>query len=99
MENTVNLKSSIAWSDFKLNSDGMVPVIVQDYTLLARGKYIGAQELEKTMAQTSTARPLNMQLHSEQSHDAKVMVIKPMLKCNIKNWPQYFSCAVCPVAF
>ena len=31
MENTVNLKSSIAWSDFKLNSDGMVPVIVQDY--------------------------------------------------------------------
>ena len=23
MENTVNLKSSIAWSDFKLNSDGM----------------------------------------------------------------------------
>ena len=31
MENTVNLKSSIAWSDFKLNSDGMVPVIAQDY--------------------------------------------------------------------
>ena len=29
MENTVNLKSSIAWSDFKLNSDGMVPVIAQ----------------------------------------------------------------------
>ena len=24
-------ESSIAWSDFKLNSDGMVPVIVQDY--------------------------------------------------------------------
>ena len=24
-------KSNIAWSDFKLNSDGMVPVIVQDY--------------------------------------------------------------------
>lgn len=24
-------KSSIAWSDFKLNSDGMVPVIAQDY--------------------------------------------------------------------
>ena len=31
MENTVNLKSSIAWSDFKLNSDKMVPVIVQDW--------------------------------------------------------------------
>ena len=31
MENTANLKSSIAWSDFKLNSDGMVPVIAQDY--------------------------------------------------------------------
>ena len=31
MENTVNLKSSIAWSDFKLNSDGMVPVIAQYY--------------------------------------------------------------------
>ena len=30
---------------------------------------------------------------------AKVMVIKPMLKCNIKNWLQYFSCAVCLVAF
>ena len=30
MENTANLKSSIAWSDFKLNSDGMVPVIAQD---------------------------------------------------------------------
>lgn len=25
------LRSSVAWSDFKLNSDGMVPVIVQDY--------------------------------------------------------------------
>lgn len=31
MENTVNLKSSIAWSDFKLNSDEMVPVIAQVY--------------------------------------------------------------------
>ena len=31
MENTPKLKSSIAWSDFKLNSDGMVPVIAQDY--------------------------------------------------------------------
>ncbi len=31
MENTQKLKSSIAWSDFKLNSDGMVPVIAQDY--------------------------------------------------------------------
>ena len=30
--NSVNTyKSNIAWSDFKLNSDGMVPVIVQDY--------------------------------------------------------------------
>ena len=27
MENTVNLKSSIAWSDFKLNSDEMVPAV------------------------------------------------------------------------
>lgn len=25
------LKSNMSWSDFKLNSDGMVPVIVQDY--------------------------------------------------------------------
>lgn len=25
------LKSKMSWSDFKLNSDGMVPVIVQDY--------------------------------------------------------------------
>lgn len=25
------LKSAYAWSDFKLNSDGMVPVVVQDY--------------------------------------------------------------------
>lgn len=25
------LKSQMSWSDFKLNSDGMVPVIVQDY--------------------------------------------------------------------
>ena len=31
MENTAKLKCSIAWSDFKLNSDGMVPVIAQDY--------------------------------------------------------------------
>ncbi len=25
------MKSSIAWSDFKLNSDGLIPVIAQDY--------------------------------------------------------------------
>ncbi len=25
------LKSKLSWSEFKLNSDGMVPVIVQDY--------------------------------------------------------------------
>ena len=25
------LKSKMSWSDFKLNSDGMIPVIVQDY--------------------------------------------------------------------
>ena len=31
MENTANLKSSIAWSDFKLNSDGMLTVVVQDH--------------------------------------------------------------------
>ena len=28
------LKSKMSWSDFKLNSDGMVPVIVQDYNCL-----------------------------------------------------------------
>ena len=26
-----NFESKLKWSDFKLNSDGMVPVIVQDY--------------------------------------------------------------------
>mgnify|MGYP002726524160 CR=1 FL=1 len=31
--------------------------VMKRATLLTRGKYIGAQELEKTMAQTSTARP------------------------------------------
>lgn len=37
MENTENtkrmenLKSTMPWSAFKLNSDGMVPVVVQDY--------------------------------------------------------------------
>lgn len=31
MENTSKFKSNIVWSDFKLNSDGMVPVIAQDY--------------------------------------------------------------------
>ena len=31
MENIPKFKSNIAWSDFKLNSDGMVPVIAQDY--------------------------------------------------------------------
>lgn len=41
-------------------------------TLLTRGKYIGAQELEKTMAQTSTARPINMQLHGEQSEQESI---------------------------
>ena len=50
MENTVNLKSSIAWSDFKLNSDGMVPVIVQDYRtdevlMLA---YMNRESMQKT---------------------------------------------------
>ena len=30
MENA-NLKSKMNWSEFKLNSDGMVPVIVQDH--------------------------------------------------------------------
>ena len=51
MENTVNLKSSIAWSDFKLNSDGMVPVIAQDYQtnevlMLA---YMNKESLQKTI--------------------------------------------------
>ena len=38
MENTAKLKCSIAWSDFKLNSDGMVPVIAQDYQTNETGK-------------------------------------------------------------
>ena len=51
MENTVNLKSSIAWSDFKLNSDGMIPVITQDYKtnevlMLA---YMTKESFEKTL--------------------------------------------------
>ena len=46
--------------------------VMKRATLLTRGKYIGAQELEKTMAQTSTARPLNMQLHSEQSEQESI---------------------------
>lgn len=29
--NMVNFTSALQWSDFKVNSDGMVPVIVQDY--------------------------------------------------------------------
>ena len=52
MENTVNLKSSIAWSDFKLNSDGMIPVITQDYKtnevlMLA---YMTKESFEKTLS-------------------------------------------------
>lgn len=31
MENDKKLESSMQWSEFKLNSDGMIPVIVQDY--------------------------------------------------------------------
>ena len=46
--------------------------VMKRATLLTRGKYIGAQELEKTMAQTSTARPINMQLHSEQSEQESI---------------------------
>lgn len=46
--------------------------VMKRATLLTRGKYIGAQELEKTMAQTSPARPINMQLHSEQSEQESI---------------------------
>ena len=46
--------------------------VMKRATLLTRGKYIGAQELEKTMAQTSTARPINMQLHSEHSEQESI---------------------------
>ena len=46
--------------------------VMKRATLLTWGKYIGAQELEKTMAQTSTARPINMQLHSEQSEQESI---------------------------
>ena len=50
MENTAKLKSSVAWSDFKLNSDGMVPVIAQDYQtnevlMLA---YMNRESMQKT---------------------------------------------------
>ena len=56
MENTVNLKSSIAWSDFKLNSDGMVPVIAQDYQtnevlMLA---YMNRMSLQRTVETGTT---------------------------------------------
>lgn len=45
------LKSNIAWSDFKLNADGMIPVIVQEYKtdevlMLA---YMNEEAFEKTL--------------------------------------------------
>ncbi|RDU23033.1 bifunctional phosphoribosyl-AMP cyclohydrolase/phosphoribosyl-ATP diphosphatase HisIE [Anaerosacchariphilus polymeriproducens] len=46
------LKSKIAWTDFKLNSDGMIPVIVQDYKtdevlMLA---YMNEEAFQKTLS-------------------------------------------------
>ena len=51
MENTHKLKSSLAWSDFKLNSDGLIPAIVQD---AASGKvlmlaYMNQESYEETL--------------------------------------------------
>ena len=48
----VNFSSALKWSDFKLNSDGMVPVIVQDYRtdevlMLA---YMNEEAFEKTIS-------------------------------------------------
>ncbi|MCI9377926.1 MAG: bifunctional phosphoribosyl-AMP cyclohydrolase/phosphoribosyl-ATP diphosphatase HisIE [Eubacterium sp.] len=48
----VNFTSALKWSDFKLNSDGMVPVIVQDYRtdevlMLA---YMNEEAFEKTIS-------------------------------------------------
>ena len=51
MENTVNLKSSIAWSDFKLNSDGMLTVVTQDYKTneVLMVAYMTKEAFEKTV--------------------------------------------------
>ena len=51
MENTVNLKSSIAWSDFKLNSDGMLTVVTQDYKTneVLMVAYMTKEAFEKTI--------------------------------------------------
>ena len=48
----VNFTSALKWSDFKLNSDGMVPVIVQDYRtdevlMLA---YMNEEAFQKTIS-------------------------------------------------
>lgn len=45
--------------------------VMKRATLLAKGKYIGLSELEKTMAQT-TVQPVNLALHDEQSEQQSI---------------------------
>ncbi len=45
--------------------------VMKRATLLAKGKYIGISELEKTMAQT-TIQPTNMALHDERSEQQSI---------------------------
>ncbi|MDD3367544.1 MAG: bifunctional phosphoribosyl-AMP cyclohydrolase/phosphoribosyl-ATP diphosphatase HisIE [Lachnospiraceae bacterium] len=48
---TTFVKSAFAWSDFKLNSDGMVPVVVQDYKTDAvlMVAYMNEEAYQKTL--------------------------------------------------
>ena len=48
----VNFTSALKWSDFKLNSDGMVPVIVQDYRTdeVLMLSYMNEEAFEKTIS-------------------------------------------------
>jgi len=45
--------------------------VMKRATLLTKGKYIGIDELEKTMAQT-TVQPVNLALHNEQSEQQSI---------------------------
>ena len=45
--------------------------VMKRATLLTKGKYIGIEELEKTMAQ-STVQPINLALHNEQSEQQRI---------------------------
>lgn len=45
--------------------------VMKRATLLAKGKYIGLSELEKTMTQT-TVQPVNLALHDEQSEQQSI---------------------------